>query len=1108
MSKRDYLLGRFGGALVTACAFFLLIAVAIFLGGLMPWLDPERIGPHRLAPYVTALGILVWPNTLLGAGIFFSVATLTRSMMATYASVVALVFGYFFAGNLLADVENERLAAIVDPFGFGAFSIASRYWTVAERNTNLITLDDPLLINRALWVGVALLLIAFTYWRFSFSRAESRKVGRRRKREREAREHEELRPALAAVSFAPTGTRFGAADRWGQLLHQIRAEVGGVLRSVAFPVILGFGVLNMVGNSTMIDGFFGTPIYPVTNMMIRILQGASLFIFVILTFYAAEIVWRERASRVDEVHDALPVPDWILWSSKLAALATVLISLLVTAIVTGIGIQAWRGYYNFEIGLYLKGFLLVVGIPLLMAAILAVFLQVVTRHKYLGMLLMILYFISIPALGALDFDHNLYRYGSTPNAPYSDMNGFGHFVQPMFWFLLYWSFGAAILTVLIHLFWIRGKETSFRRRLAVARQRFTTPTRLAAALAAIGFVATGAFIFYNTNILNEYVPGDLAEERQALFEKRYKQYEGIAQPRIDAVSTEIDIYPNRRAVDIRGRYALENRSGETIEALHLTLDPQIELRSLALGGVDAGEPELDDDLGYQIYRLPEPMAPGDELEMEFEVGVSFQGFVNNNSNIQVVHNGTFFNNFQFFPHLGYTRNLEIQDPNDRRKHELPPIQRANLLEDESAYGDNALSSESDWVEFEAVISTTADQIALAPGYLQREWTEGDRRYFHYQMDSPILGFFAFLSADWEVARDRWNDVELEVYYHEGHPYNVERMMDGMKRSLDYFTREFGPYQHRQVRILEFPRYATFAQSFPNTIPFSESIGFIAKLDEEEEDAIDYVFYVTAHEVAHQWWGHQVVGANVQGATMLIETMSQYSALMVMEHEYGTDKMRRFLKYELDTYLRSRGGELIEELPLLRVENQPYVHYRKGSVVMYALKDYLGEENLNAAIRDFVDATKFQMPPYTTTLEFLDFLKRAVPPERHALLADMLEDIVLYDARAVEAEWSPLDDGRYEVRLAVEAKKFRADGFGAETEIPTDDWIDIGVFGEKGDDVGDEGKVLALEKRRIGAGEAEIVLVVDEEPRRAGIDPYHKLIDRNPDNNVTRVSAAG
>src|SRR5262249_35036532 len=160
-------------------------------------------------------------------------------------------------------------------------------------------------------------------------------------------------------------------------------------------------------------------------------------------------------------------------------------------------------------------------------------------------------------------------------------------------------------------------------------------------------------------------------------------------------------------------------------------------------------------------------------------------------------------------------------------------------------------------------------------------------------------------------------------------YDLEQMMRGMKDALAYCSSQFGPYQHRQVRILEFPRYQTYAQSFPNTIPYSESIGFIAKVDPTDPKDIDYPYYVTAHEVAHQWWAHQVIGGNVQGATMLSETLAQYSALMVMKKTFGPEKMKRFLAYELDRYLRARGMEKKKEVPLVRVENQPYIHYQKG-----------------------------------------------------------------------------------------------------------------------------------------------------------------------------------
>ena len=237
-------------------------------------------------------------------------------------------------------------------------------------------------------------------------------------------------------------------------------------------------------------------------------------------------------------------------------------------------------------------------------------------------------------------------------------------------------------------------------------------------------------------------------------------------------------------------------------------------------------------------------------------------------------------------------------------------------------------------------------------------------------------------------------------------------------------------------------------------------------------------------------------------------MSQYSALMVMEKEYGREQMRRFLRYELDRYLRSRGGELIEELPLLRVEDQGYIHYSKGSLAMYALRDAIGEETLNAALRRYVSRVAYQEPPYTYTRELLAELRQAVPPERQGLLEDLFETITLWDNRVRVASAEPIGGGRWQVRLELSARKLRADGHGAESEIPMDDWVDVAVFGEKEPGGPKTGRLLTSEKRRVTDGTHTLELVVDGEPLRAGVDPFHKLIDRDPDDNTVEVKLGG
>jgi len=469
-----------------------------------------------------------------------------------------------------------------------------------------------------------------------------------------------------------------------------------------------------------------------------------------------------------------------------------------------------------------------------------------------------------------------------------------------------------------------------------------------------------------------------------------------------------------------------------------------------------------------------------------------------------VDNGTFVNS-RYLPALGYQEHTELTEDRDRRKHGLAPKPRMHELGDAAARMRNYISSDADWIDFDATVSTSPGQLAIAPGDLQREWVANGRRYFHYRMATPILDFYAFLSARYAVKRDAWHgpggDIPIEIDYQPGHEYNLDRMVEAVKDALDYYTRNFSPYQHHRLRIVEFPRYAAFAQSFPNTIPFSESIGFIAKVDPKNPKDIDYPYYVTAHEVAHQWWAHQVIGADVQGATMLSETLAQYSALMVMKHKYGDAKMKRFLKYELDAYLVGRGTERKREMPLYLNENQPYIHYRKGSLAMYELQDCIGEEAVNRALASYLREWAYRGPPYTVTPDLLAQF-RAVTPERYQyLIHDLFETITLYENRAVSATYREKGAGRYEVTLKVSAKKLRADGNGAQREVPMDDWVDIGVLGA--DDA-----PLYLAKRRIAGGETTLTLEVSGKPVRAGIDPIVKLIDRRPDDNTVAVEPAG
>ncbi|HEX7153801.1 MAG TPA: M1 family aminopeptidase [Thermoanaerobaculia bacterium] len=1098
VKKSSFLGGRFLGSALVALLVFAGVALAVMIGSVMPWLEKERLGPFELTPYLFSLAVLVAPGLLLVGAIFFSVAALTRSLMATYASVVAFFVGWSISRALMRNLESEMVAGLLDPFGLSAFGRATRYWTVHQRNTELLPLEGVFLWNRLLWLAVAVLILAFTFWRFKFATG-TRKASKKRKNEIEA-----LGPVSRVAPPLPRVTQnFSGAASWAQYRASTRIETKSIIKSIPFIIIVMLGCANTWGAINAQGRIFDTPVYPVTQLTAQSVFGAFiLFALIIAAFFSGDSVWRERGVKLNEVHDALPMRTWVMWASKLTAVAAATFLSLGFATLTAIIIQLAHGYTNLELALYVKRVGIELGISLLFVLAFGFIAQILTNNKFIGFFAVILYIISDVVLSALDFDHRLYRFGVVDPVPYSDMNGYGHFVQPLLWFTVYWLFFLGLLLVVSQLFWVRGTETRFATRWREAKQRFSKPVFAVLIASFAGFLSTGCYIFYNTNVLNTYRPGDEMEKLQASFEKKYKQFERLVQPRITDVKADVDIYPERRWLDIRGQYTIANKSGQPIRELHVNYNPAvIDEKQYTIPGTRLKQD--DTELGYAIYTFDPPLQPGAQTTLSFTTRYRPRGFVNAGANTNVVENGTFINSMSYFPHLGYSEGREMQDRNKRRKYGLKPIERMAKPDDMQARMNNGLSRDADWINLDTTVSTSADQIALAPGYLQKEWTKDGRKYFQYKTTAPILSFWSYLSARYEVKRDQWNGIPIEIYYDAKHPYNVDRMIYAAKKSLDYFTKNFSPYQHKQVRILEFPGYASFAQSFPNTIPFSESIGFIADLRDDE--SIDYVFYVTAHEVAHQWWGHQVAGGDVQGSTMLVESMSQYSALMVMEKEYGRDKMKRFLEFELDRYLSGRGGELVAEMPLMLVENQQYIHYRKGSLVMYALRDYIGEDKVNAALAAFLRDHAFEQPPYTTATELVRYFRQQTPPELQNVVTDLFEKITIYDNKASEVTWTKLPTGKYRVKMTVESKKFYGDGKGEEKPTPVNDWIDIGVLGEKAKN-GDE-KVLFLEKRRITQPKMTFEVTVDAQPVKAGIDPLNKLIDRNPRDN-TKTGTAG
>lgn len=1079
VKKAPYLLGRFFGAWLFSAGLFVSIGAGMFVVAVVGrFIDPSQLGDHRLDVYLWPYLIGVWPMLFVSGAVFFCLAALSRQMAPVYVGVVVLVLGYLVLSAAVGDVQNQTVGALADPFGFITFDVITRYWTPAERNRDLVPFTGLLLLNRVLWSGAAVALLAFTVHRFRTTVDEQRGGGKKEP-------SGETTTALPTITATPTRSGW-----WSTAFATGRMHFADIAKSPVYWSFIAAGLLFVVTAIVVSKQLFGTATWPVTWQVLELAGGAfNIFLLITLTFYAGELVWKERDAGLADITDATRVPTWVSFVAKLVAVVLLVGSLQLVIGLAALAAQLGQGFTTIDWKLYVMELIVFGLLQDVLIAVLALVVQVVVNHKYLGHGVMVLYYASQIALNALGVEDRLVRYGSEPRLQYSDMNGYGHWLPSVFLFRGYWWAIAGLLLVAGYLLAVRGRESG--NRLAVARSRLSAPLIGVTLACLLTAGALGTYLFRETHVTHPYRTAKDKELQQVQYEKTWKSWADKPMPRIVDADMQFDVFPDASPprLEVKGTYRLENKSTAPMTDVLLLVADDATIHALAVGDVSA--PKQQDVLGVRLYALDPPLQPGETRPLTFTMTFAADPIVHGSTRKDVVENGTFFNNFNL-PIVGYIDDAELGQDGERKKHGLQPKERMLDRDDPKGLERNYIRADSDFIGFRATVSTSADQIAVAPGTLTKEWTENGRRFFRYEMDQPILNFFSVLSARYVVKEDRWNDVKLQLFSDPHHPYNVDRMLQGMKDALEYCSTNFGPYQHQQARILEFPRYQMFAQSFPNTIPYSEGIGFIARVREGEPDDIDYPYYVTAHEIAHQWWAHQVVGGDVQGATMTSETMAQYAALMVMKKKYGAEKMRRFLKYELDRYLLGRALERKKELPLSRVENQQYIHYNKGSLAMYWLQDVAGEETVNRALAKYVAAVKFKGPPYTNSTQLLSFLRdEGVSKD---LIEDLFETITVYDNRAISASMKQNAAGAWDVTVKVKAVKYRSDDKGEQTEVDFTDVMDVGA-------IDDEGKALFLEKRRIPKGESELTFSVPVKPSRVGLDPLNKLVDRTSDDNT-------
>jgi hypothetical protein len=1096
LSKWQYLGGRFFGsvsAIMLACAG--LVAGAI-LGCLVH--PNAQYGPFEAMSFLMPLALIMLPNMLFTGSLFFAVATLTRRIMPAYLCAIGLILSYVIVTISLALLAPERIRVLADPFAIVAIDSLTQFWTLNDINQRQLPVFSSLLVNRMIWLSVTVLIGIFTYRRFSFvSQLESK-----------VKTHSKLNmltPAindgksvqcLTALNDVATSNSFTTALQ--QLAYLVKREAGSILCHPIFIILTGLSLFDVLTNFIGQTSVDGDNQLPLTINYLKHISMAWGYMLPMTIFFAASLVWKQRDAGIHPLFDVLPVPRWVQTAGVLLTVMTIQMAVVIAMLVAGLFCQWFMfSHTQFELALYFKTLF---GLQLpsyWFIAVMAVFIQILSPGKNSGIALSLLFFIANTVLFEIyGWPQPLLNYGTLPDYAHSVFGGFGPYSNLLGWYLVYWFLAAAQLVMLCELLWRNGDESSLRQRIRVARQTLNRK-RVALFVTCLGLLfTTGQWISYNRYQLNDYLSPQQLIDMQVNYEKHYKDFAAIPQLSMSHMEVDLALYPDQKRVHLTASYQLKNKTDQPVDQLlihfwrrYITNLESVEF-SQAVDLLRKG-----DEFGVHHYQLKRALQPGEKMTISFELSAQARGFTDNmteqswitKKHILLGHRS---GNPGIFPTIGYSYSVRLPEHNLRRQYGLS---------EEPALPDAALADRkkmllpSDIITMNSTVSTSAEHTVIANGQLTKQWQTQGRNHYQFSLNQPALNEVLFISGHYAKATRRHNDVELAVYYHPKHPWNVQRMLDSAAQTLEYAETKLTSYTYPALSIVEIPDYP-FHGVAPTLFPWRESAGFTAQLPKQQHS--DKVFDSVSDAIAHQWWSFTSVPQYAKGA-LTISGLSKYTSMMVSEQRFGRRSTLAQRKKLRLNYLKNRQHDRVKERPLTQTQfNQDYLSRTKASLAFYAMQYFIGEEHVNKAFRQVLAQFNIHNEQHLNIEDLLVALKTVAPMKYQQMITDWFEHVTLYDVSVHSVSVVPLDQHRNQVQFTLATHKSYTNADGEAVTQALDEYIPVKITNQ-------QGKTLYTETVHVIDNKQSVLIIVEGQPELIQVDPDGVLLESNIGDNQYR-----
>ncbi|BAH37291.1 peptidase M1 family protein [Gemmatimonas aurantiaca T-27] len=1156
VSRTTVLAVRYAGVVILLLAALAVSTIVLAVLPLVIPLPADRLVPFSPDPYWRAFAWVVIPNALWCSALLFAVAAASRSTLATFVASIGIYAGYMvtalmvdsplMAGTRPPTPELLARAALLDPFGLSAFFEQTRYLMPLDRQARALSLSGHLLQNRLMVLAMAALCLVPL---LRLDRRMARAVGAPQRRWFSRTKADADTSAVAPVPPQSTShvkmpvvdvTGLGA---WRAAANAVmRLEARLLLRSWPLLALLAMWipVIAIEADGQLKSGDYGTRVLASTAQLADAVPIALRLLGALCVLYfGADVFSRERLLKFDGIRDATPVRSTALLAGKLVALMTVPLVLALTGYGTTVVMHLFAGGLPIEWDV-LAAHVAASMLPLVILVGLAAALQVLIGNRWVAMLLGLAVLIIAEqgeSLGmAVGLEHPLWRFGSAPSLIWSDLAGYGNTLVSWLAYQGTWLLGTLVLLGVAAALWPRGEVLPFLQRMRRApqliKQGLAPRARTTLLAGGVLYAAVLAGMTWQTTVHTPFERSHEALARRVAYERTYRHLSGAPQPAFTHVAMHVKLLPTQARADVHARLHLVNNTDASIDSLWLVFPT--DLSNVVVGpAVDADvvplvEP-LSPDLTERATRntmklarvdalhavhvlvLSAPLAPGDSLPLSMMATIDRGGIRVDGNAIDVSANGTFLHSSDVLPRLGYSPGRELRDSTERIKQGLEqsatPVLQSASAEDSLRTQVEAHGQTPAWFTADVRIETDADQVAQGPGALIDSARTTTHSTWHYRTTRPTSGAMAISSGRYDVQRATVQTVRgatpVEVWYNPRHAEPASRLLTIATSSLEVLEREFGPYPHDVLRIIEVQSGFRFgAYALPGSIYLTETRGMLT--DARSTD-VDLLLRRIGHEVAHQWWGHAVNPLDTEGRLLLVETMAKYAEQVLLEQAHGQDRLTDMLAFDHDRYLNARSTT---EATLLTMSDEPELYYRKGTLAMHALRHTLGDSVVRGILRNLL-ATQ-SGPRGTASAQQLHRLLRAAAttPTAQQAVDEWLTDRVIYDlavdttvaASFSAASGSNASGTHLTARFTAQRVAVRGAGAAAREVIEPADALPI-ILGLR-DRAGVLHQVNVMAQRGVVSLDTTVSWLVQS----VEIDPLMYLIDRDRSNN--RVNNAG